>query len=125
MVFKTEGEDFAFVSRNGWALEHVPEAAKTEDECIAAATLDCRVLRLLPARFKTPRLCLEAVKADGLNMVFACALCSAKNIDVFGSCKAVRGGCAAAVKRQGENTVGDRLKTHHSLRPSREACPRL
>ena len=78
MVFKTDGEAFAFVSRNGWALEHVPEAAKTEDECIAAATLDCRVLRLLPA-----------------------------------------------VKRQGENTVGDRLKTHHSLRPVREACPWL
>ena len=35
------------------------------------------------------------------------------------------GSAFLAVKRQGENTVGDRLKTHHSLRPSREACPRL
>ncbi len=162
MDFKTEGEAFAFVSRNGWALElvpetlrtkpvclvacrnyawalkHKPEDAKTEDACIVASTLDCRVLRLPPARFKKPRacleaakadgfaleyipmarrtaevcmaavrhpqsacavlesvpstmrtseLCLEVVKADGLNMFFACALCSTKNIDVFGSCK--------------------------------------
>lgn len=64
MKISTEKEAMKMVRQDGYALQSVPEAQRTEEMCLVAVTQAGGTLKSVPEALRTMEMCRVAVRQD-------------------------------------------------------------